>query len=79
MFLRAAFKGIRRLQRRPRHKVKGANNRATVADQRPDHVHKLGTGPIREHRTVCIEHLNGAGMVKNRKLARSLQTPVGTC
>ena len=34
--------------------------------------HKLGTGPIRESQTVCIEHLNGAGMVKNCKLARPI-------
>ena len=63
--------------------MKGTNNRATahfrralahatVADQHLDPLHKLGTGPIREHRTLCIEHLNGAGMVKNRKPARSM-------
>ena len=82
-FLHAAFQGLRRLQRRPGHKVKGANNRstarlrralahATVADQHLDPLHRLGTGPIREHRTLCIEHLNGAGMAKNRKPARSI-------
>ena len=89
-FLRAAFKRIRRLQRSLSRKAKGSNNRAkawlrralahaTVADQHLDPLHKLSTGLIREHQTVCIEHLNGAGMVKNRKLARSLQTPVGAC
>ena len=49
-----------------------ASNRATVADQRPDPLHKLGPGPIHEHQTVWIEHLNIAGMARNRKLARSM-------
>ena len=72
MFLRTAFKGMRRLQRRLSRKARGTNNHAMVADQRPDPLHKLATGPVREHRTVCIEHLNGVGMVKNRKLVRSM-------
>ena len=82
-FLHAALRRIRRLQRSPGRKVKGASNRATarlglatahatVADQRLDPPHKLGMGPIREHRTVWIEHLNGAGMAKNCKLACSI-------
>ena len=82
-FRRAAPRWIRRLQRSLSPKAKGANNRArarlrravahaTVADQRPDPLHKLATGPIREHQTVCIEHLNGVGMAKNQKLARSI-------
>ena len=81
-FLRAAFQRLRRLQRNPGHKARGANNRttdrfrralahATVADQRLDPLHRLGTGPIHEHQTVWIEDLNVAGMVKNRNPARS--------
>ena len=81
--LRAAFQRIRERQRSPGRKVRGANNRATarfslasahatVVDQRLDPLHKLGTQLIREHRTLCIEHLNGPGMVKNRKPARSM-------
>ena len=54
------------------HKAKGANNRATVADQHLDHVHKLATGPIREHQTVCIGHLNVAGVARNRKLSKAI-------
>ena len=81
--LHAALRWIRRLQRSPHRKVRGANNcatgrfrrakaHATVVDQHPDPLHKLATGPIREHQTVCIEHLNRTGMAKNRKPARSI-------
>ena len=83
LLLHAAFQGLRRLQWSPGRKVKDNNNRttahfrrarghATVVDQRLDLLHKLGTGPIREHQTLCIEHLNGAGMAKNHRLARSM-------
>ena len=70
--LRTALGRIRKLQRSPSCKARYSNNHATVADQRLDPLHRLGTGLIREHRTVWIEDLNVAGMVKNRKLARSI-------
>ena len=82
-FLRSAHKGIRRLQRSLSRKVKGSGNRrkarlklakahAKVADSRLDFLHQLGTRLIRENQTVVVEDLNVAGMLKNRKLARSI-------
>ena len=49
----------------------------TVAEQRLDHLHKLGSrklgsGLIRGNPTVVPEDRNGLGMVKNRKLARAI-------
>ena len=37
-----------------------------------DVLHKLSTRIIRENQTVVLEDLNVSGMVKNRKLARSI-------
>ena len=81
--LRTAPGRLQRLQRSLSPKAKGASNRVTarlrralahamVADQRLDLLHKLGTGPIRERQTVCIEDLNVAGMTKKQNLARSI-------
>ena len=44
-----------------------------VADQRKDFLHKVSTQLIRENQTVCVEDLNVAGMLKNRKLAKHIQ------
>ena len=37
-----------------------------------DFLHQLSTRIIRENQTVVLEDLNVSGMVKNRKLARSI-------
>lgn len=45
---------------------------AQVRDARDDYLHKLSTALIRENQTIGVESLNVAGMVKNRRLARSI-------
>ena len=82
-FLRSALGRLRRLQRNLKHKQRGSNRltaarlgvaklHAKVADRRMDFLHKLSTRIIRENQTVVLEDLNVSGMVKNRKLARSI-------
>ena len=82
-FLRSALKRLRRLQRHLKHKQKGSNRlaaarrqvaklHAAVADKRLDFLHQLSTRIIRENQTVVLEDLNVSGMLKNRKLARSI-------
>ena len=82
-FLRSALKRLRRLQRNLKHKQKGSNRlaaarrkvaklHASIADKRLDHLHQLSTSIIRENQTVVLEDLNVSGMLKNRKLARSI-------
>ena len=43
-----------------------------VANQRLDLFHKLSTKYIRENQTVALEDLNVSGMLKNRRLAKSI-------
>ncbi|KKZ12498.1 MAG: transposase, partial [Candidatus Synechococcus spongiarum 15L] len=43
-----------------------------VANQRLDLLHKLSTKYIRENQTVALENLNVSGMLKNRRLAKSI-------
>ena len=46
-----------------------------VSNQRADFLHKLTTRLVRENQagTICVEDLNIAGMMRNHKLARSIQ------
>ncbi|MFF2081543.1 IS607 family element RNA-guided endonuclease TnpB [Kitasatospora sp. NPDC058162] len=43
-----------------------------IADLRRDSIHKLTTDLAREYGTIVVEDLNVAGMVKNRRLARTV-------
>ncbi|HSH25757.1 MAG TPA: IS200/IS605 family element RNA-guided endonuclease TnpB [Massilibacterium sp.] len=43
-----------------------------VANQRDDFLHKLSTEVIKNHDIICIEDLNTKGMLRNRKLAKSI-------
>ena len=81
--LRSALGRLRRLQRNLKHKQRGANRLARarllvaklhtkVADRRMDFLHKLSTRIIRENQTVVLEDLNVSGLVKNRRLSRSI-------
>ena len=58
--------------RRAKARAKVARLHARVANQRLDAMHKATTMIARTYSTVCIEDLNVAGMVKNRRLARSV-------
>jgi putative transposase len=63
---RAASNGWQRIHRRL------ARTHARVANLRRDSLHKLTSDLARRHSTVVIEHLNVAGMVRNRHLARRI-------
>ena len=82
-FLRSALRKIGRLQRSLSRKVKGSRNRnkarllvvkahEKVGSKRLDFLHKLSTQLIRENQTVVLEDLNVSGMLKNRRLAKSI-------
>ncbi|MDJ0797140.1 MAG: transposase [Calothrix sp. MO_167.B12] len=43
-----------------------------IADTRKDFLHKLSTKVVNENQVIVLEDLNVSGMVKNRKLARSI-------
>ena len=82
-FLRSALRKLGRLQRSLSRKVKGSRNRnkarllvanaqEKVGAKRLDFLHKLSTQLIRENQTVVLEDLNVSGMLKNRRLAKSI-------
>ena len=82
-FLRSALKKIGRLQRSLSRKVKGSRNRnkarllvvkaqEKVGAKRLNFLHKLSTQLIRENQMVVLEDLNVSGMLKNRRLAKSI-------
>lgn len=58
--------------RRAKARAKVARLHARVANQRLDVMHKATTMIARTYSTVCIEDLNVAGMVKNRRLAKAI-------
>lgn len=82
-FLRKALKRIKKLQRNLSRKKKGssrwevsriklAKKHAYVADCRLDFLHKLSTKLINENQVIVLEDLNVSGMLKNRRLAKSI-------
>lgn len=80
---KALLDRLRRLSRSLSRKVKGSANRkkaraqlaklhARIAAIRSDALHQLTTDLTRRFHTIGIEDLNVKGMVKNRRLARSI-------
>jgi putative transposase len=78
-----ADRKIRKLQKKLARQQKGSNRRNKtriqiakqhnrIADTRKDFLHKLSTQFVSENQTIVLEDLNVSGMVKNRKLARSI-------
>jgi putative transposase len=74
---------IRKLQKQLARQQKGSKRRHNtriqiaklhnqIADTRKDFLHKLSTQIVHENQTIVLEDLNVSGMVKNRKLARSI-------
>ena len=72
------LKQLRRLSRNLSRKKKGGQNfkksalvlsklHKKIADIRNDSLHKITTAIVLNHSRICIEDLNVAGMVKNRK------------
>ncbi|WP_278249259.1 RNA-guided endonuclease InsQ/TnpB family protein [Azotobacter chroococcum] len=79
----ALLKRLRRLSRSLSRKQKGSANskkararlarlHARIANIRHDALHQLTTGLTRRFPVIGIEDLNVAGMMKNRRLARSI-------
>ncbi|MFD2405112.1 RNA-guided endonuclease InsQ/TnpB family protein [Azorhizophilus paspali] len=79
----ALLKRLRRLSRSLSRKQKGSANskkararlarlHARIANIRQDALHQLTTGLTRRFPVIGIEDLNVAGMMKNRRLARSI-------
>ncbi len=59
-------------QRYEKARLRVAKFHAKLKDTRDDFLHKLSTEIIRENQTIILEDLNVSGMVKNRKLSRSI-------
>lgn len=83
-WLKKCLKKIKRLQRELNRKEKGSNNREKarlklareyekITDRRTNHHHELTKGLVMENDIICIEDLNIAGMLKNHRLALSIQ------
>ena len=82
-YYRKAQKRLAKAERQKSRKQKGSNRRERqvhkiaklhekVANQRKDFLHKHSTQLIRENQAVMIENLNIVGIVKNRRLAKSV-------
>lgn len=59
-------------KRRNKTRIQIAKRHNQIADTRKDFLHKLSTKIVSENQTIVLEDLNVLGMVKNRKLARSI-------
>ena len=82
-FLRNSIERLKVLQRRASKKVRGSNNRKKankrvallhekIKNQRQDFLHKFSSRLVSENKTICLEDLNVAGMVKNHNLAQAI-------
>lgn len=82
-YLERSTRKLVREQRRLSRKQKGSNNRnkqrirvsrvhEKITNQRNDFLQKQSTMLVSENQTICIEDLNVKGMMRNRKLARSI-------
>ena len=83
-YLRKSEERLARRQRKLSVKKKGSNNRnkqrkkvaklhKKIANQRKDFLHKVSHQIVhKNHGTICVEDLCVKGMVKNRKLAKSI-------
>jgi len=81
--LQNSLKRLQCLHRRVSKKKRGGRNREKarqrlariyerVANQRADFQHKLSTQLIRENQAIMVETLNIRGLVRNRRIARSI-------
>lgn len=58
--------------RREKQRVKVAKLHAKIKDSRRDFLHNLSSKLINENQVIAIEDLNVKGMVKNRRLSKSI-------
>ncbi|MUL36035.1 RNA-guided endonuclease InsQ/TnpB family protein [Gloeocapsopsis dulcis] len=59
-------------KRRNKTRIQIAKLHNQIVDTRKDFLHKLSTKIVNENQTIVLEDLNVSGMVKNRRLARSI-------
>jgi len=82
-YYRKAEKKLKRMCRWRSRKQKGSNNRnkwnaivakkhEQIANQRSDMWNKISSELLKKYDTICIEDLNVDGMMKNRKLSKSI-------
>lgn len=55
-----------------KQKIKVAKIYEKIANKRKDFIQKLTTDIVKNHDLICIESLNVSGMLKNKKLAKSI-------
>ncbi len=83
-YLKSHLFKLKKLQRRASKKKQGSTRRERanlrvaklherIHNLRMDFLHKLSSKLISENQTICLEDLNVAGMLKNHKLAQSIQ------
>ena len=83
-WINANEKKLKKIQKQLSKKVKGSNNRNKVRlklaklhekikNQKQDYLHNITTKIINENQVIVIEDLNVSGMMKNHKLAKSIQ------
>lgn len=83
-FTKSKLNKIKRLQRQLSRKVKGSNNRnkiriklaklyKSITDKKQYYLHYVSNTLINENQIICMEDLNVKGMLKNHKLALSIQ------
>ena len=83
-FKKSQSNKIKRLQRQLSRKQKGSNNRnkarirlaktyKKINDKKQYYLHQVSNTLINENQVICMEDLNVKGMLKNHKLADSIQ------
>jgi len=83
-WIRTNEKKLKRLHKQLSKKVKGSNNRQKaklrlakthekIKNQKQDYLHNITTKIISENQVIVLEDLNVSGMMKNHKLAKSIQ------
>ncbi len=84
-FKKSKIKKLKRLQRQLSKKVKGSNNRnktriklsilhESIKNKTNNYLHLISKQLIDENQVISIEDLNVKGMIKNHKLAESIQS-----
>lgn len=82
-YLKEALQKLAKLQRQLKHKKIGSSNykklqqkisklHLHIANQRQDFLHKESRKVVDENQVIVLEDLNVKGMIKNRRLARSI-------
>lgn len=83
-WIRSNEKQLKKLQKQLSKKQKGSNNRQKaklklakkhekIKNQKQDFLHNITTKIINENQVIILEDLNVSGMMKNHKLAKSIQ------